>query len=489
MSHHHHHVDQHVQRKQSAGQHAGVELTIHTSKEAGAVPPAGGSVLTQLGASNQQKLCCGASMHKNDKRLIQMILLFTAIIVIGGLIFSALEEPAELAMLEGLKTKHLAAKKAVLALLGNNQTLFDLLAKADAEDAFVPHPDYTDVWSFASASLFAFTVVTTIGYGTFAPTTPGGRIFLVLYAMVGIPAAGITLVFVAERALNCVTKCFTMRQDKVKKAFEAFDEDDSGNLDLDEFREAIASLGMTLTDSQYDALVLEVDSDGSGEIDLDEFSVAIEQLNADVTEAAGRSHRIKIVVLALFVWIGIGCLVLCLVEQWTVDEGIYFSFVTLTTVGLGDIFPATTGGRAFLILYAMVGLGELAILLSLIEGLLADWDKARKIAIEKARKAAIRAREAGRGSGGGGGGGGWRGKLANAKNKLTFAGAMGKKKKTKEKEDNVEEKKIEPGEAEKREERINGATQHQQAAATNDVINPLEQRGAASVTEGKSDGT
>ena len=400
MSHHHHHVDQHVQRKQNAGQHAGVELTIHTSKETGAVPPAGGSVLTQLGASNQQKLCCGFSMHKNDKRLIQMILLFTAIIVIGGLIFSALEEPAELAMLEGLKTKHLAAKKAVLALLGNNQTLFDLLAKADAEDAFVPHPDYTDVWSFASASLFAFTVVTTIGYGTFAPTTPGGRIFLVLYAMVGIPAAGITLVFVAERALNCVTKCFTMRQDKVKKAFEAFDEDDSGNLDLDEFREAIASLGMTLTDSQYDALVLEVDSDGSGEIDLDEFSVAIEQLNADVTEAAGRSHRIKIVVLALFVWIGIGCLVLCLVEQWTIDEGIYFSFVTLTTVGLGDIFPATTGGRAFLILYAMVGLGELAILLSLIEGLLADWDKARKIAIEKARKAAIRAREAGRGSGG-----------------------------------------------------------------------------------------
>jgi hypothetical protein len=66
---------------------------------------------------------------------------------------------------------------------------------------------------------------------------------------------------------------------------------------------------------------------------------------------------------------------------------------------------------------------------------------------------------------------------------------MGKKKKTKEKEDNVEEKKIEPGEAEKREERINGATQHQQAAATNDVINPLEQRGAASVIEGKSDGT
>ena len=42
-----------------------------------------------------------------------------------------------------------------------------------------------------------------------------------------------------------------MGSDKVQKAFDAFDTDGSGELDLDEFREAITSLGMTLSDKQF----------------------------------------------------------------------------------------------------------------------------------------------------------------------------------------------------------------------------------------------
>ena len=42
-----------------------------------------------------------------------------------------------------------------------------------------------------------------------------------------------------------------MGSDKVQKAFDAFDTDKSGELDLNEFREAINSLGMTLTDKQF----------------------------------------------------------------------------------------------------------------------------------------------------------------------------------------------------------------------------------------------
>tara|TARA_B100000795_G_scaffold168587_1_gene126993 strand:- start:1048 stop:1548 length:501 start_codon:yes stop_codon:yes gene_type:complete len=95
----------------------------------------------------------------------------------------------------------------------------------------------------------------------------------------------------------------------------------------------------------------------------------------------------------LFSWIGIGTLTLCLAEEWTFLEGIYFSIVTLTTVGFGDLFPATLGGRIFLIVFAMIGLGILAVMLTLIEGLLDDWEKHKIVIIEKARQAAIKARE------------------------------------------------------------------------------------------------
>jgi hypothetical protein len=352
------------------------------------------SMSEELRLSQRQQLCCGFSMAKNDKRLIQMVFLFAAVILFGGLCFYALEEPAELYRLQKDEETVRNATHRILALLGNNQTLFDLLHNSNALDAF-REPDNEDHWTFTSASLFAFTVVTTIGYGTFAPTTDGGRLFLVVYAIFGVPTAGITLVFVADRALHCVTICFHMGlgHDKLNKAYNAFDIDGSGALDLSEFRDAVTSLGMDMTDAQFEELVTEVDADGSGTIDREEFAVAVTKLNADVTEAAGRSDRIKVVLIALFVWMGIGMAVFIAIEKWTFAEGIYFSFVTLTTIGLGDLFPKEWGGHVFLIFYAMIGLGELAVLLTLIEGLLSDWDKAGKIALAKARQAAVLARE------------------------------------------------------------------------------------------------
>ena len=50
-------------------------------------------------------------------------------------------------------------------------------------------------WEYGFSIFFAITVVTTIGYGTIAPLTLGGRIFFIPYALIGIP---ITLVFLAE---------------------------------------------------------------------------------------------------------------------------------------------------------------------------------------------------------------------------------------------------------------------------------------------------
>ena len=42
-------------------------------------------------------------------------------------------------------------------------------------------------WDFNGAYFFAYTLCTTIGYGTFAPVTRGGRLFACLYIVVGIP--------------------------------------------------------------------------------------------------------------------------------------------------------------------------------------------------------------------------------------------------------------------------------------------------------------
>lgn len=44
-------------------------------------------------------------------------------------------------------------------------------------------------------------------------------------------------------------------------------------------------------------------------------------------------------------------------EGWSVIDSLYFSVVTLTTIGYGDFAPKTDGGKLFTVLYIIVGIG------------------------------------------------------------------------------------------------------------------------------------
>lgn len=61
------------------------------------------------------------------------------------------------------------------------------------------------------------------------------------------------------------------------------------------------------------------------------------------------------------------------VEGWTLLNALYFSVLTLTTVGYGDFSPHTNVGRIFTIFYVLVGLGiVLALLSQIASGAMAD---------------------------------------------------------------------------------------------------------------------
>ena len=45
-------------------------------------------------------------------------------------------------------------------------------------------------------------------------------------------------------------------------------------------------------------------------------------------------------------------------EQWTVTECLYFGMVTMSTVGYGDFSPVGARGRAFTIVYILVGITQ-----------------------------------------------------------------------------------------------------------------------------------
>jgi voltage-gated potassium channel Kch len=45
------------------------------------------------------------------------------------------------------------------------------------------------------------------------------------------------------------------------------------------------------------------------------------------------------------------------IEGWGLLDSLYFSIVTLATVGYGDFAPKTSAGKIFTILYLFVGIG------------------------------------------------------------------------------------------------------------------------------------
>ncbi len=51
-------------------------------------------------------------------------------------------------------------------------------------------------------------------------------------------------------------------------------------------------------------------------------------------------------------------------EDWTIVEALYFSVVTLTTVGYGDLHPTTAGTEIFTIFYILTGIGVFVALLA-----------------------------------------------------------------------------------------------------------------------------
>lgn len=52
-----------------------------------------------------------------------------------------------------------------------------------------------------------------------------------------------------------------------------------------------------------------------------------------------------------------GSVVYHYLEEWSWIDSIYFSIITLTTVGYGDFSPQTDEGKVFTIFYIVLGIG------------------------------------------------------------------------------------------------------------------------------------
>lgn len=100
---------------------------------------------------------------------------------------------------------------------------------------------------------------------------------------------------------------------------------------------------------------------------------------------AGRSFRIRYAILAVAVATLLGSVAFHFIEGWSFVDSLYAAAQTVTTVGYGDLAPATVKGRLFATLFMFIGVGVVLYALtstvqSIVQSeLLATFDQRRRL--------------------------------------------------------------------------------------------------------------
>ena len=81
----------------------------------------------------------------------------------------------------------------------------------------------------------------------------------------------------------------------------------------------------------------------------------------------------------LAVFLGTGTIAYHFLEGWTWTTSFYFSVVTLSTVGYGNLYPTTTASQLFTSFYILIGVAAVVASLGIIGSAILDRREAKLI--------------------------------------------------------------------------------------------------------------
>ena len=88
---------------------------------------------------------------------------------------------------------------------------------------------------------------------------------------------------------------------------------------------------------------------------------------------------------SVFILLFSGSFLFSWIEGWSLFNSFYFSVITLSTVGFGDITPVTTMGKLLTTFYIFIGLGLIASFIGKIATMNNDFREQRRAYIQQRR--------------------------------------------------------------------------------------------------------
>ncbi|XP_013097922.1 two pore potassium channel protein sup-9 isoform X2 [Stomoxys calcitrans] len=205
-------------------------------------------------------------MKKQNVRTISLIVCTFTYLLVGAAVFDALESETETLRCEALQ----AVENMIIDKYNISEEDFKVMETVVLKSE--PHKAGKQ-WKFTGAFYYATTVLTTIGYGHSTPSTIGGKLFTMCYAIVGIPLGLVMFQSIGER----VNRLSSFVIQAVRKS-------------------------------------LHCKRTAASEVDL----ICVVTTLSSLTIAGGAAAFSKF-------------------EGWSYFDSVYYCFITLTTIGFGDM--------------------------------------------------------------------------------------------------------------------------------------------------------
>ncbi|CAI4228056.1 unnamed protein product [Auanema sp. JU1783] len=255
------------------------------------------------------------------------------------------------------RVEEIVQDKALATRVSRKKAVLDAITYFEENIGFSISPK--SPWDLMTAMYYSGTLFTTIGYGDVSCVTTAGRILTVIYSCIGIPLMLITLNDLGKFLYNNINGC-------VKKI---------DNVYLGVIRMCKKPCQATAPD-EVD-MVERGDGGPAGDVSSVASEIGSEHNEDELEdEELGRQPPRMSVKVALGItigWIFFCSFLFRLWEDWTYGESLYFMYISLSTIGLGDISVARRDMMVLCFVFVIVGLSLVSMCINVVQVALEDF--------------------------------------------------------------------------------------------------------------------
>lgn len=212
-------------------------------------------------------------------------------------------------------------------------------------------------WAYLDGVYWADVTLFTVGFGDFSASTPLGRALLFPYALIGVISLGLVVGSIRSLVLERARRQLGARMVEKKRK---------------------QMLRKMVRKGKDDILVPVTDDEGyydesrttSGLTEFERRQKEFE-LMRKIQAKSERRRRWMAMGISTTVWLILWLVGAAIFQQcevtyqgWTYFDGFYFAFVSLTTIGYGDVTPISPAGKSFFVFWSLMALPTMTVLIS-----------------------------------------------------------------------------------------------------------------------------